>query len=239
MSTELMKLDNFAALQMSATDLKEVLQENLGGQQLSAFELDRVKIPSGGGTVWEVPTLEGNEDAKSIEGVVIYFKDQNGYWKENYDGQNNPPDCASTDGRIGIGVPGGECAKCPLNQWGSGKDGKGKACKNMRTLFIIREGDVLPLVLTLPPTSLKEARKYFLRLASKAVPYYGVVTEITLEKDKNEGGITYSKAKLTLKSRLDAETVKKLKAFQESLKPALEAVKVEAESYFPEEGESE
>jgi hypothetical protein len=237
--TALMKLDNYAILQMNTADLKEVLQENLGGQQLSAFELDRVKIPSGGGTMWEVPTLEGTEDAKAIEGVVIYFKDQNGYWKEDYDGQNNPPDCMSNDTLVGIGNPGGECARCPLNQYGSDDKGKGKACKNMRTLFILREGDVLPLVLTLPPTSLKEARKYFLRLASKAVPYYGVVTEITLEKDKNEGGITYSKAKLTLKSRLDAGTVKKLKEFQESLRPALEAVKVDQEARFPEEEKSE
>jgi hypothetical protein len=101
----------------------------------------------------------------------------------------------------------------------------------------LREGDVLPLVLTLPPTSLKEARKYFLRLASKGIPYYGVVTEIALEKDKNEGGIAYSKASLSLKGRLDADTIKKLKAFQESLRPALEAVKVDQEAIFPEEEE--
>lgn len=233
MSNELVKLENYAALQMNALELKEVLQENLGGEAISAFELDRVKVPSGGGTTWEVPTLEGVEDAKAIEGVVIYFKNQNAYWKEKYDGQNNPPDCVSNDGMVGIGTPGGDCAVCPLNAFGS--EGKGKACKNMRTLFILREGDVLPLVLTLPPTSLKDARKYFLRLASKGIPYYGVITEITLDKDKNENGITYSKAKLSLKGRLDPDTVKKLKAFQDSLKPALDAVRVDHEGYFPEE----
>lgn len=233
MSNELVKLENYAALQMNALELKEVLQENLGGEAISAFELDRVKVPSGGGTTWEVPTLEGVEDAKAIEGVVIYFKNQNAYWKEKYDGQNNPPDCVSNDGMVGIGTPGGDCAVCPLNAFGS--EGKGKACKNMRTLFVLREGDVLPLVLTLPPTSLKDARKYFLRLASKGIPYYGVITEITLDKDKNENGITYSKAKLSLKGRLDPDTVKKLKAFQDSLKPALDAVRVDHEGYFPEE----
>jgi hypothetical protein len=235
MSNELVKLENYAALQMNALELKEVLQENLGGEAISAFELDRVKVPSGGGTTWEVPTLEGVEDAKAIEGVVIYFKNQNAYWKEKYDGQNNPPNCVSNDGMVGIGTPGGDCAVCPLNAFGS--EGKGKACKNMRTLFVLREGDVLPLVLTLPPTSLKDARKYFLRLASKGIPYYGVITEITLDKDKNENGITYSKAKLSLKGRLDPDTVKKLKAFQDSLKPALDAVKVDRESYFPDEEE--
>lgn len=235
MSNELVKLENYAALQMNALELKEVLQENLGGEAISAFELDRVKVPSGGGTTWEVPTLEGVEDAKAIEGVVIYFKNQNAYWKEKYDGQNNPPNCVSNDGMVGIGTPGGDCAVCPLNAFGS--EGKGKACKNMRPLFVLREGDVLPLVLTLPPTSLKDARKYFLRLASKGIPYYGVITEITLDKDKNENGITYSKAKLSLKGRLDPDTVKKLKAFQDSLKPALDAVKVDRESYFPDEEE--
>lgn len=235
MSNEIVKLESYAALQMNALELKEVLQENLGGEAISAFELDRVKVPSGGGTTWEVPTLEGVEDAKAIEGVVIYFKNQNAYWKEKYDGQNNPPDCVSNDGTVGIGTPGGNCAVCPLNAFGS--EGKGKACKNMRTLFVLREGDVLPLVLTLPPTSLKDARKYFLRLASKGIPYYGVITEITLEKDKNESGITYSKARLALKGVLDAETVKKLKTFQDSLKPALDAIKVDQEGYFPDEEE--
>lgn len=233
MSSELVKINDFAALQISPAELKVALQENLGGQKISAFELDRVKVPAGGGTTWEVPTLEGTEDAKSITGVVIYFKNQNAYWQEKYDGQNNPPDCISNDGIIGIGNPGGSCADCALNQFGS--DGKGKACKNMRTLFILREGDILPLVLTLPPTSLKDARKYFLRLASKGVPYYGVITEFTLEKDKNENSIVYSKVKLSMKGRLDADTVRQLKAFQESLKPALDEVKVDADSYFPDD----
>lgn len=234
--TALVKVDNYAALQLSATELREVLTENLGGQQLSAFELDRVKVPSGGGTTWEIPTLEGTEDVKSFEGVVIYFKNQNAYWPEQYNGQNNPPQCVADDGMFGIGDPGGDCSQCPLNQFGSAPDGNGgKACKNMRTLFILREGDILPLVLTLPPTSLKDARKYFLRLASKGVPYYGVITEFSLEKEKNDSGITYSKVKLTMKGRLDAETTKKLKAFQESLRPALDAVKMDNDSYWPDE----
>ena len=113
----------------------------------------------------------------------------------------------------------------------------------MRTLFILRKDDILPLVVILPPSSLKVARKFFLRLASQGVPYYGVVVEITLEKDKSETGITYSKANLTLKSRLDAETIKKLKEVQNTFKPAFMAVTVnehpeEAESEFPKDSQS-
>lgn len=234
MANDIVKVEEFAALKMDPGQLHEVLTENLGNTQLSAFELDRVKIPSGGATTWEIPTLEGAEEKKSIEGVVIFFKDPNGYWKNEYDGQNNPPDCVSDDGMVGVGKPGGNCAACPLNAFGSDGE-KGKACKNMRTLFILREEDILPIVVTLPPTSLREARKYFLRLASKGVPYYSVVTELTLVKEKNNDGIQYSKACIILKSRMSAEAAKKIKAFQENLRPALEAVQVEPESHFPEE----
>jgi hypothetical protein len=59
----------------------------------------------------------------------------------------------------------------------------------MRLLFMIQEGDVLPFVVALPPTSVKPAHQYFVRLASRAVPYFGVMTEVTLEQTKSNGGL--------------------------------------------------
>lgn len=234
---ELMKIESYAVAQIDNQELKEIIRENLGGTSITKFDLDRVKVPSGGGTTWEVPTLDGTEDMKALEGVVIFFKDENAYWAQKYDGSNNPPDCYSADGIIGEGNPGGQCAKCPLNQFGSADDGAGKACKNVRTIFLIREGSILPLAVSVPPTSLKEARKYFLRLAASAVPYYGVVTEMTLEKDKNSTGIAYSKIKFNMKGRLSAEDAMKMKALQQAMKPMLEAVQIE-ENPFKEEGQA-
>ena len=84
--------------------------------------------------------------------------------------------------------PTGECADCPMNAFGSARDGgAGKACKEQMQLFILREGSVLPTQISLPPTSLKPWRKYMTRLASKGKSYYAVVTTIGLSKEKSNG----------------------------------------------------
>lgn len=209
------------------SDIVEIVQENLGSEGVSAYDLDRVKIPAGGATAFEVPTLEGEESVKEIEGIIIFWKTARAYWPEKFNGENNPPQCSSVDGEVGQGNPGGYCSKCPLAQFGSADNGKGQACKQMRQLFIVRENDILPLVLTLPPTSIKPAKQYFMRLASKGIKYTHAVTRITLEKAKSGDGITYSKAAFALVKQLEPTICEKIDAFTESIRPMLETVAIE------------
>ncbi|HNR80482.1 MAG TPA: hypothetical protein PKG85_09540, partial [Mesotoga infera] len=201
------------------SNIVEIVEENLGSEGVSAYDLDRVKIPAGGATAFEIPTLDGEESAKDIEGIIIYWKTARAYWPEKFNGENNPPQCSSVDGEVGQGNPGGYCAKCPLAQFGSADNGKGQACKQMRQLFIVRENDILPLVLTLPPTSIKPAKQYFMRLASKGIKYTHAVTRITLEKAKSGEGITYSKAAFALVKQLEPAVCTKIDAFTESIRP--------------------
>ena len=67
---------------------------------------------------------------------------------------DQPPLCQSFDGKVGYGEPGGTCADCVLNQFGSDGNNKGKACKNMRMLYLLRSGEYMPIQIALPPTSL-------------------------------------------------------------------------------------
>ena len=97
----------------------------------------------------------------------------------------------------------------------------------MRQLFIVRENDILPLVLTLPPTSIKPAKQYFMRLASKGIKYTHAVTRITLEKAKSGEGITYSKAAFALVKQLEPAVCTKIDAFVESIRPMLETVSID------------
>ena len=84
-------------------DIRAIIAENLG-DGITANDLDRVKIPSGGGLAFEVPTLEGGEMEKSIEGVIVHHQDQNAYWSSPIEsGSHMPPDCASRDGKYGDG----------------------------------------------------------------------------------------------------------------------------------------
>ena len=209
------------------SNIVEIVEENLGAEGVSAYDLDRVKIPAGGATAFEVPTLEGEESVKEIEGIIIFWKTARAYWPEKFNGENNPPQCSSVDGEVGQGTPGGYCSKCPLAQFGSAENGKGQACKQMRQLFIVRENDILPLVLTLPPTSIKPAKQYFMRLASKGIKYTHAVTRITLEKAKSGEGITYSKAAFALVKQLEPAVCTKIDAFVESIRPMLETVSID------------
>ncbi len=223
-------LMQYSVLTMESAELAEVMTENLGGQNLSPSDLMKIKVPSGGGIMWELPSLSGAPlDKAEFEGIIIFHKFQNAYWEGEYDGSNNPPDCAAPDSMVGIGNPGGTCANCPLNQYGSAIKGKGKACKNTKILFILMEGAMLPMALNVPPTSLKAVKNYLLGLSSAGVPYFGAVTSFTLIKDKNESGIQYSKVNLKLKDKVDKATKDKLKAYQMSIRPALETIQIDAD----------
>jgi hypothetical protein len=214
---------------MNYNELSEVIQENVQ-DGLSPFDLDRIKVPAGGGISWEVETLEGTTSVKDLDGVIIYWKDNRAYWRNKFSGENSPPDCYSDDGRFGFGNPGGECSECPNSQFGSaidekGEHQKGQACKAMRMIFVIGKDSVLPSVITVPPTSLKSIKQYFLRLASKGVPYYGVVSRFNLEKAKSGAGVTYSRIIPSVASTLNREQIAAMKSMSESLRSVLSMVR--------------
>lgn len=229
--------EHYAIMKQNAAELAQVIQENLGGTGIDIFQLDRVKVPAGGSTTWEIPDLlaeGGSVASKVLEGVIIYFADGNAYWDTAYNGEANPPVCVSEDGLVGVSSReglGGECASCPLNRFNSevrpdGTRGRGKACKNMRRLFIMRPGTVLPLLLVVPPTSLKQVRQYFLRLAGAGIPYYGVITKLALVQQKSGDGITYSQIQPQLGARLSPEEIAKIREFRDALVPALKRVTI-------------
>ena len=199
---ELTTTNNYTALE--GFNLADALSEEMVGMNVT---FDRVTIPAAGGTVFEVPgALPGETDTvKDFTGVILFHHPLFTYYRERFTGGNNPPDCGSYDGVTGMGEPGGVCARCPLNQFGSGENG-GKACKNKRRIFILREGEMIPLVLTLPTGSMKEFGIYIKRLLSKGRKSCSVVTRFSLKKAVNTGGIAYSQAQFAVdRSLTDAE----------------------------------
>lgn len=168
------------------------------------FQFDRIKIPAGGTTAFEVPGEEEEDTqmVKEITGVILYNHPAYAYYLNKYTGGNNPPDCSSFDGITGFGNPGGDCASCPYNQFGSG-EGQGKACKNRRMLYILQEGELFPVMLSLPTGSLKEFTKYVKRLLSKGSKLSQVVTKISLKKATNNSGIAFSQAVFSKVRMLD------------------------------------
>lgn len=210
----------------NSSELAALLEDNLGGDTLDRFSLTRIKVPTGGNIAWTMDRLEGPNPEKEIQGIIPYWRTTRSYWKEAYgegDG-DTPPDCSSQDGYIGEGNPGGECALCPLNQWDSDPRGSGgKACKEIRSVFLLEEGTVLPKHMTVPPTSIPNVKAYFLNLASNGVNYWKVVTAFTLESSKNKGGIVYSKVLPRFVRMLTDEEHAATASYRDKLMPALQA----------------
>ena len=190
----LKKIETFMALQSDATNVLQTIRENIGNDRITDRDLDRIVVPLGGGLNWTVPTLEGEDSIKTLDGIIVHWTAPRAYWATGMEvGGNTPPDCSSHDGEIGYGQPGGDCFTCPLNQWGSAEGGSGKACKEKRMLFLLRASDLLPIVIQAPSTSIQPIKKYLLRLASQGLPYWSVLTSLSLEKGANSAGIAFSR----------------------------------------------
>lgn len=249
---------NYAILDIEPASIVEMLAENTGEANISEFDLDRVKVPAGGSTTWAVPSLEGEQELKTIEGVIVYQRTVRSFWAQRMEesGGGTPPDCSSQDGIYGVGTPKlgdiehpalvspgvqynargepgheakYECKFCPLAAFGSGGNGRSQACKQSRLIFLLREHSVLPLLIAAPPSSLRAVKQYMLRLSGAGVPFYGVVTSFSLERVKNADNIQYSEIKPAMAQRLTSEDTAKMRAVSRALAPVLAAVSAEAE----------
>jgi hypothetical protein len=219
----------YVALSGDNGALQEALTENVGDDQLSEFDIDRVRMPTGGGTTWEVPTLEGVQSTQVIEGIIIAWFNRRAYWAGEYSGGNEPPQCSSLDGITGVGEPGGDCAACPFAQFGSSvnpQSPNAQACKQVRQLFVLTPDAMLPTVITLPATSLKPIRSYMFRLTSASIPHTGIITKFSLEKDKSGTGFDYAKVVLAAGERLSPEARAKVQDYAKALMPAFQRVQV-------------
>lgn len=225
-STEIVKVE-FQAPAVNES-LGSIMAEEMEGLQIT---FDRVKIPSGGGIAFEVPGDDPDEPdmTKEILGVIVDHHPINAYWQNKYEGQNNPPDCSSMDGKCGTGIPGGSCRTCRLNQFGTADDGKGKVCKNMHRIYLLRSGDLFPILLTLPPTSIKSLSDYLKRIITKGLKSYRVITKVTLKKVQNSTGISYSQAQFSMVSVLNEYTAKQMEEYSMNIKPTTRALEIEYE----------
>ena len=226
-------IENFELPAVSG-NMGAAMAEEMEGLQLS---FPRVKIPSGGGLAFEVPgdDPENPDTEKEISGVIVDHHPVNAYWADKYAGGNNPPDCSSMDGKVGMDQDGNRkpCNSCQMNEWGTAEDGRGKACKNMHRVYILREGEMLPLLLTLPPTSLKNLSDYIaLRVVSKGMRSYGVVTKVSLKKAQNAGGINYSQAVFALAGKMAPAQATAMAEYSKGIKVLTRQLAVDADEYI-------
>jgi hypothetical protein len=207
------------------------LAEDMDGLQLS---FQKVKIPSGGALQFELPgdDPENPDYSKYLEGVILFNHASSAYWPEGseYD-ENSTPLCSSVDGKTGYGAPGGACAVCELNRFGTDSKGtKGKACKNMRVLYLLRDGEYMPIQLSLPPTSIRPFSDFMnLAFVSRRRPTWGSVVQIGLKR-MNNGKDDYSVATFKKLYDFSGEQLMQAKAYADGFREqAKEMLKRRAE----------
>lgn len=224
MSKEIQKYEpnSFAIATMEVEELKQTVEDNLGGDKLSEWDMERWIMPSGKGMTFTVETASSSRPETELVGVIVFQQSRRAWWEKDADeGESGPPDCQSSDGVHGVGKmaekAGGLCANCPKSKFGSavdksGNPAKGQACAQKKCLFVMQKDAILPCVLMVPPTSLTNLKQYLAALISARKPYFGVVTKIKLKAQKSAAGKDYGELTFEIVEKIDdPKTVEKFK----------------------------
>lgn len=189
----------------------------------TAQRLPRVKIMPAAAGLFEF--MDTNDTERTFDGVVLNNHPRNVLWEvpygtarpSNADGSPQRPGCVSPDGLKGTpregfthaalnggvatGVEEIPCRSCPYNQWGSkhlvdSRGGKGKACTNQRSVYVMMQDRATPVELILPPTSLTPFDEYLTNLLNRGVPVQAVVTKFGQER-KQRGQVEWCQTTYT------------------------------------------
>lgn len=222
MSTDLVPVCTSSYLALSAdSDTAVALKANMAaGETLDASVFSRVKTPSGGGTTWVIPGTAGDEETKVVQGIVVGLFARGVLWPHDEVAEGTlpvlvtddlmrarvvgdiPPNMAEEISRCRLADGSVDWAKLSYTQFGSGKGGIGKRAKEQRVIFVLREQDTFPLVITAQPGSLKTVRPFFLKLP---VPHWRAVASFTLNKVTSRGGQPYAQIIPRLVGQLSKE----------------------------------
>jgi len=212
----------FAIMEMSKEQIKSLIKDNLAGESIDAnTDLTRIKVPSGGGTTWTIPTVEGEIETKELVGILVCHQLVRSYWESAYTGEGVPPDCSSMDCITGEGNPGGPCLECPYAEFGSDpkEESNAQACSQNRLMYFVLQDELIPVAVKAPPTSLKNSKKFLLGLTSRQYEISSIYTKLTLEKTKSQQGMDYSQIIFTSAGKV--ENPELTKAYADQIKPFL------------------
>lgn len=149
------------------------------------------KDPESPATNIEVVLIKANKGTSK----VFYLK---GY--DPKDSEGAKPDCYSSDGVAPAAdaqnPQAKKCATCPHNQWGSRITekgaSKGKACNDTVRMAVAPAGQLNdPMLLRVPPASIKALGEYGQTLAKRGVGYNMVVTKVAFDPEAESPKLTF------------------------------------------------
>jgi hypothetical protein len=191
--------------------------------------LTNPKDPDSAATAIEAVIIKANKGTSK----VFYLK---GYDPESSEKQK--PDCYSTTGvepAADAKTPQSKkCATCPHNQWGSRitdkGTSKGKACSDTVRLAIAPGGQINdPMLLRVPPASIRGLGEYGQMLAKRGVAYNMVLTRIGFDMEAESPKLTFKPVGILddasfeqVREMMDSDTVRDITGG--SLNTAIDAV---------------
>ena len=169
--------------------------------------LPNPKDPDSPATSIDAVIIKGNPGSAK----VFYMK---GYDPESSEKQK--PDCYSNDGVApasdAANAQSKKCATCTHNQFGSARMGKGKACSDSKRLAIAAVDQINePMLLRIPPASLKPLSEYVKFLDNRGADYDQVITKISFDMEAESPKLAFKPVGI-----LDDETYKEVKEMAES-----------------------
>lgn len=181
---------------------------------------------------------DGTTTAKTLTGIILFHHKARGYWEE--EGQDIPT-CSSMDGHTGTyeGQDGNPKTRpcsdvnCPYNQFGSDlKGGPGKACKEMRWIYFLQDGEVIPSRISLPPTSLRAFDTFITALAQKRIAPVQKIVTLNLTGAESRG---FSYAVLTqpeIMGDVSLQAIPGLIKMRETVVAAAKKAGIRADDYY-------
>ena len=196
------------------------------------LNLPRIKMPAQGATTWNMP--DGHEAIfQTIEGIVVEWTSPRAWWPDSIEesGGSSPPACSSADSIKGFGIITTEadevpafhdCNTCPHNQWDTGRNGRGKACKEKYMLYVVQNGaeGIFPSVVQIPATSLPAVGRYMDGLYFDSVSHWKIVSKLSLEK-QGSASMPYSVLRIQRGEQLNAEEVDMIRKYREAITPVI------------------
>ena len=179
-----------------------------------------------------------DEVAQSIAVVAIRANmNSKVYYAKKYaegDSENDRPDCYSLDGVApspnATNPQAKKCALCPHNQWGSrvgDSEGKGKACQDNARLAVSAADEVKPMLLRVPPASLKPLREALKLVASRKLPYNAVILKVGFDREAPAPKLTFKpigllddKTYAAVREAYDSEVVRAIVGLDDMPAPA-------------------
>lgn len=206
----------------------------------------RVKYPTSGAGVFEIPSAGGEPEYKpSITGVIVSKRPVRAWWPLDQPIANNPPECFSDDSvRPNPSSPKKQaelCDHCKNAQFGSGKssvaggEGRGQACKQRINVFLLRDVppakgtedrsqlEDIPTLLSIPPSQLKAFSEFAVQLRKGQSSFLSQCTEFGLVDTKSREGTAYKGLALKMARKLTYSEMQAARQIADAFREQMES----------------